>query len=70
VSFSLPSGAPATLSMYDVTGRRVMAQAVGALGAGTHTLRLDSVVRLRTGLYFLRLEQGDEDSVARAVVAR
>ena len=70
VSFSLPSGAPATLSMYDVTGRRVMAQAVGGLGAGTHTLRLDSVVRLRTGLYFLRLEQGDEDSVARAVVAR
>jgi len=70
-TFSLPSGAPATLKMYDVTGWQVMARAVGDLGPGTHTLRLDeSVAGLRTGLYFLRLEQAGQNSGTRAVVTR
>ena len=41
------------------------------LGPGTHSLRLDeSVAGLRTGLYFLRLEQAGQNSGTRAVVTR
>jgi len=70
-TFSLPSDAPATLKMFDVTGRQMMARAVGSLGPGTHTLPLDdSVAGLPMGLYFLRLEQSGQSSEARAVIAR
>ena len=55
-SFTLPTAAPATLELLDVAGRRLIARDVGALGAGTHSLRLD-VKRLPAGLYFLRLQQ-------------
>ena len=57
VSFSLSVSAPATLSVYDVSGRRVAERAVGGLGTGVHSVRLGDRERLRPGLYLVRLSQ-------------
>lgn len=70
VAFALPLDAPARLEMFDVTGRRVLAREVGALGAGTHTLALEPDTRLRAGVYLLRLTQGSRSVTARGVVTR
>lgn len=71
VTFSLPGSEPATLELFDVTGRRLAVRAVGGLGAGTHQLRLDTDrVQLAAGLYLVRLRQSGRECIARAVVAR
>jgi hypothetical protein len=70
VTFSLPGAAPATLELFDVTGRRLAERAVGQLGAGTHQLRLDSDrVRPAAGLYLVRLRQSGRERVVRVVIA-
>ena len=68
VGFSLASGAPAKLSLFDVAGRRVFSREVGALGAGSHVVTLDRGDELASGVYVLRLEQ-DGRSVTRRAVA-
>jgi hypothetical protein len=70
VTFSLVSGEPATLDLYDLHGRRVCTREVGGLGAGTHTLRMSETGRLPAGVYAVRLRQGDRLATARAVVIR
>jgi hypothetical protein len=57
VSFSLPSGAPASLSVFDVSGRRVAGREVGGLGAGIHVVSFGGREALRPGLYMVRLNQ-------------
>jgi hypothetical protein len=68
VHFALPDGAPATLELLDVAGRRVRERAVGGLGAGRHFVDLSGGQRLAPGLYFLRLTQGANQRVARATL--
>jgi hypothetical protein len=68
VSFSLPDAAPAKLELIDVTGRRISRFEVGLLGAGRHTLDLATARRVAPGLYLLRLTQGSNVRIARAVV--
>jgi hypothetical protein len=68
VHFALPDGAPATLELLDVAGRRVRERAVGSLGAGRHVVDLSGSQRLTPGLYFLRLTQGTSQRVARATL--
>jgi sugar lactone lactonase YvrE len=68
VHFALPHGAPATLELLDVAGRRVRERAVGSLGAGRHVVDLSGSQRLTPGLYFLRLTQGASQRVARATL--
>jgi hypothetical protein len=58
VSFALQTGEPALLECVDVSGRRVAAEEVGRLGPGRHSVTLDGGVRLKPGLYWLRLRQG------------
>jgi hypothetical protein len=70
VVFVLGESVPATLEVYDVTGRRVASHAVGSLGAGAHTLPLDQGPRLAPGVYALRLTQGERTLTARGVVMR
>jgi len=71
VRFSLPGSAPATLELFDVTGRRLAERSVGGLGTGTHQLRLDSDrVRPAAGLYLVRLRQAGRERIARVVIAR
>ena len=70
VAFSLGSGEPATLELYDLRGRLVQSREVGALGAGSHDVRLGERGRLRAGIYAIRLRQGEHVAVARAVIVR
>jgi hypothetical protein len=67
VSFSLASDAPAALAVYDVSGRLVVRRDLGSLGPGSHSLRLGD---LPTGVYVVRLTQGDRSLTSRAVVIR
>jgi hypothetical protein len=55
VAFSLPLAAPASLSVYDVSGRRVADRSVG--GVGFHTVSIGDREALRPGLYMVRLSQ-------------
>jgi len=70
VAFSLPDAAPATLSVYNVSGRRVLSRQLDALGPGRHILDLDQEARLASGVYLLRLTHGNHSFVRRAVVLR
>ena len=66
--FSLASWAPAELSLYDLTGRRVWRREVGVLGAGEHTLAVGAEAALAPGLYWARLQQGARNASARVVL--
>jgi hypothetical protein len=68
--FTLPSSDPATLEMLDVAGRRVMRRDVGSLGPGPHMVMLDSSLGVKSGLYFLRLRQGEQELHGRVVLIR
>ena len=67
VSFSLASGAPATLAAYDLGGRQVVFREVGSSGPGWHTLRLDV---LPAGVYVVRLSQAGRILTSRVAVIR
>src|SRR5262249_52740422 len=69
-AFSLPSSAPATLELLDLSGRRVLAREVGSLGEGSHLLELGQTALTPPGIYWLRLRQAGETRSARAVIAR
>ena len=70
VTFSLANSDPATLQVYDLHGRLVQSQEVGSLGPGSHEVRLSEHGRLPTGIYAVRLHQGERVAVARAVIIR
>jgi hypothetical protein len=70
VSFSLPDTRPARLELYDVSGRRVLAREVGAMGPGTHVLRLAETSGLSSGVYWLRLVHPTKTLVARAALVK
>ena len=70
VMLSLPRRAPARLDVLDITGRRVAAREVGALGPGTHAVRIAELDRLPAGVYLLRLVQGGESVSGRMVRIR
>ncbi len=68
VAFALPDGAPATLELLDVAGRRVASREVGALGAGRHIVELAPAGRQAPGLYLVRLTQGGRIATRRVTV--
>lgn len=70
VSFTLPTAAPATLELVDVSGRSLLRREIGALGAGRHLLRLEEGARVAPGMYWLRLRQSGRTLIARGVVVR
>ncbi|HTK32127.1 MAG TPA: T9SS type A sorting domain-containing protein [Candidatus Saccharimonadaceae bacterium] len=70
VAFSLPSDAPAELSVWDAAGRRVWSSAVGDLGAGRHVMRLDERAISRAGVYVIRLSQSGHSVMRKAVLVR
>ena len=67
-SFTLPDGRPARLELFDVSGRRVAARDVGALGPGDHVLGLVESRALPAGVYWLRLTRADQSVAARAAL--
>lgn len=70
VSFSLPNARYASIELLDLAGRRVIDRQVGGLGPGRHVMRLDSGEPIAPGIYWLRLRQGPQQLLARAVVMR
>ena len=70
VAFVLPSAAPARLELMDVSGRQRMTRDLDDLSPGPHTVHLGDVTAIEPGVYWLRLTQGDEHRLARAVVMR
>ena len=70
VMLSLPRRAPARLDVLDIAGRRVVSREVGALGPGTHAVRIAELDRLPAGVYLLRLVQGSESVTGRMVRIR
>src|SRR6185503_16535113 len=70
VSFSLGSNAPATLEVIDLAGRRLRRMDVGGMGAGEHSVDLGFGLALRSGVYWVRLEQSGVTQVLRAAVVR
>lgn len=70
VRFSLPDSRPAILDLLDVQGRRLWSRDVGALGAGSHDVRLADRMWLPAGTYFARLTQGERSATSRLVIVR
>lgn len=68
VSCSLPSDGPATLELFDPSGRRHRSWTLEGLGAGTHGIDLDRPAGLRSGIHLLRLRQRDREATTKAVV--
>jgi hypothetical protein len=68
VTFSLPTAAKATLSLHDVSGRRLASREVGALGAGSHTIDFAHSKDLPAGVYYLRLQQETRTATQRVVL--
>jgi hypothetical protein len=69
VRFTLPTAAPARLELLDVSGRRVLERAVGAMGPGPHALEL-AARHLAAGIYVLRLSQGGSVLTTRVAVLK
>ena len=68
VTLSLPASEGARLEVLDITGRRMWAESLEALGAGTHTVRLAPERPFPAGIYLLRRVQGGRDQRGRFVV--
>jgi hypothetical protein len=70
VAFTLGRRAPATLELFDLAGRRVLAERLAEAEAGEHALRLGLPPALRAGIYWLALRQGGAVSTRRLTVMR
>jgi hypothetical protein len=68
VRFALASDAPATLDLLDLAGRRMASRQVGGMGAGSHRVVFAAGPRLAPGIYHVRLAQGTQVRLARAIV--
>ena len=69
VTYSLPATGSATLELIDVAGRLVLARALDARRAGSHTVTLDAPrERLAAGVYFVRLAHARGQLTRRVVL--
>jgi Peptidase family M28/FlgD Ig-like domain len=75
ISFTVPNGAGRlSLTVYDLAGRRVRDLVSGAVPAGWHSVRWDGVNdeghRVAAGVYFTRLQNGNERLTRKLVLLR
>jgi hypothetical protein len=70
VVFTLPGDDVARIEIVDVRGRRVHARDLGALGPGTHTLRIAERGGLAAGVYLVRLSYGARTLTGKMAVLR
>jgi len=68
VPLTLTGTDPATLKLFDVTGREVRSLQIGWLGAGNHVVNLAEGAALRPGLYVVKFEQGGLSLTRRVTV--
>jgi PKD repeat protein len=64
---ALPASGPVRIDLVDMTGREVGVAHNGTLASGTRRIDLP-VAGLRSGVYFVRMQQGDARTVTRFVV--
>ncbi|HKL87879.1 MAG TPA: T9SS type A sorting domain-containing protein, partial [Salinibacter sp.] len=69
VEYALPEESDVTLRVYDVLGREVATLARGRKAAGRHTVQL-STDQLSSGVYFGRLQAGDQTRTLKITVVR
>lgn len=67
-TFTLPTGAPAEMQLFDVAGRMVDSRDVGSMGVGRHAVTLGAGKRLAAGMYVARLVQGERSATTRAIL--
>lgn len=70
ISLSLGDDAPATLEVFDVSGRRLAARRLEGLGPGWHTVTIGDPSKLSAGFYLVRLTQAGRSITTRAIVVR
>ena len=70
LSFHLPTGYPAALELFDVSGRAVGSLDVSRLLAGAHEARVPPGMLRTRGVYFARLSQRGEWATAKFMVSR
>jgi hypothetical protein len=70
IGFALPRGGSARIELLDVTGRRVFERSLEALGAGRHMIQLAPERRLPSGIYLVRVTQGDRSAARRICLMR
>ncbi len=68
-AFTLPEAQSVSLSVYDLSGRRVAVLTEGELPAGRHAVAWDCSEEA-SGVYLLRLETRDESLSRRVVIGR
>jgi hypothetical protein len=69
VWFTLPADGPATVELLDLAGRKVSARAVGALGAGRHSVEFGER-RVSAGVYWIRLTRAGRSLSTRVALVR
>jgi fibronectin type 3 domain-containing protein len=69
IEYALPDAAKVTLRVYDVLGRQVATLAHGRKEAGRHTVRLETD-QLASGVYFGRLQAGDQTRTQKITLVR
>jgi hypothetical protein len=67
-SLTVDRVAPLSLTLYDIQGRVVSSQRYDALAPGQHVLNLTAAVKVRPGLYFVRLVRGSESLTRRITI--
>jgi hypothetical protein len=74
LSFDLPASAEARLRVYDVSGRAVRTMGFGRLPAGRHDRVWDTADdegrALPGGIYFMRLDAGENHALKKVLVLR
>lgn len=69
ISFDLPVKSEIALTAYDISGRQAAEIASGEYPAGQHTAVFDGI-NLPSGVYFLRLQTGEEVRVQKVVLLK
>lgn len=70
IRFTLPDARPASLELYDVSGRQVERHEVGQRGQGGHELWIAGGRPMEPGIYWVRLTHADGIKTAKVVVMR
>lgn len=68
IAYSLAEPGPAQLELFDAQGRSVARHDVAAPEPGAHSERFGESSALRSGLYWLRLTQGERSATTRVVL--
>jgi flagellar hook assembly protein FlgD len=69
IGYRIPEARDVTLQVVDILGRRVATLVSGRQEAGYHTARFDGT-GMGSGVYFYRLEAGNDTAIRRMLLVR